>query len=496
MAAIKRKEEKLKQTLRELVQKEENRICMDCPTKSPQYVVLNFNTFVCTTCSALHRNLQHRVKGISMSQFTEEEVKALKDGGNMKAARIWRANWRPQSFPMPKEGDEKAIAAFIKMTYIERKWYSEQAAEEEAIKASLATVQPGDVGFEPPRVRTLTPPTAATAHHPHAPAAPIAPVAASPSVAKRPAQATPAAATHAGGQDVNLLFGTPAAAPKPAPKASAIEETDLFLSGATTTTPAAPAPAPAPKKSLNVDDLFGPSQGAPAGPFGRGPPPPPGFGAGNDPFAPNPPAGGYGYPGQQGQPPFGGAPGGYGQAQGGYGYPPQGPGGYPPGPGGFPNPGGFPPGPGGYPNGPQTPNYGNPGASGPFGPGPQVGGGWGQPPVQQQQQQGFGHPSGPFGQPPAGGPFGGPPPTWRGPPPAAPPQRGPAPIAPSAGGWEPPTPPGQNPFSSASAAEKKHTDDLFASLGTSFGGSAAAPKPAPKPAAPAAPASTDFNPFL
>lgn len=33
MASAKRKEEKMKQMLRELVQREDNRVCMDCPTK-------------------------------------------------------------------------------------------------------------------------------------------------------------------------------------------------------------------------------------------------------------------------------------------------------------------------------------------------------------------------------------------------------------------------------------------------------------------------------
>lgn len=37
------------------------------------------NMFFCTPCS---RQFGHRVKGISMSTFTAEEVEALKNGGN------------------------------------------------------------------------------------------------------------------------------------------------------------------------------------------------------------------------------------------------------------------------------------------------------------------------------------------------------------------------------------------------------------------------------
>lgn len=39
------------------------------------------------TCSGLHREFQHKCKGISMSKWTAEEVKAIEAGGNLKADR-------------------------------------------------------------------------------------------------------------------------------------------------------------------------------------------------------------------------------------------------------------------------------------------------------------------------------------------------------------------------------------------------------------------------
>nr|POE62360.1 isoform 3 of probable adp-ribosylation factor gtpase-activating protein agd14 [Quercus suber] len=54
---------------------------MDCE-QGPQYVCTNFWTFVCTICSGVHREFSHRVKSISMANFSAEEVSALQGGGN------------------------------------------------------------------------------------------------------------------------------------------------------------------------------------------------------------------------------------------------------------------------------------------------------------------------------------------------------------------------------------------------------------------------------
>ena len=61
-----------------------NRECLDCTEKGPQAIVLNFSTFVCTVCSGIHREFNHRIKGISMSKFTSEEVAEMEAKGNDK----------------------------------------------------------------------------------------------------------------------------------------------------------------------------------------------------------------------------------------------------------------------------------------------------------------------------------------------------------------------------------------------------------------------------
>ncbi|KAF4323743.1 hypothetical protein BBO99_00000833 [Phytophthora kernoviae] len=80
----KHQEERLIQELRDFQRSNvTNRRCFDCNEMMPQYVCLDFNTFVCTACSGIHREFAHRVKSISMSKFTESEVKNMvKFGGN------------------------------------------------------------------------------------------------------------------------------------------------------------------------------------------------------------------------------------------------------------------------------------------------------------------------------------------------------------------------------------------------------------------------------
>ena len=60
MATNKKIEEKYQRLLKEVQKRPENRKCFDCTGRANQYVVLEFNTFVCTTCSGIHRELQHR----------------------------------------------------------------------------------------------------------------------------------------------------------------------------------------------------------------------------------------------------------------------------------------------------------------------------------------------------------------------------------------------------------------------------------------------------
>lgn len=61
----------------------ENKSCFDCHEKGTMYCVMApFGVFVCSTCAGIHREFSNKVKGISMSNFTEQETKFLAENGN------------------------------------------------------------------------------------------------------------------------------------------------------------------------------------------------------------------------------------------------------------------------------------------------------------------------------------------------------------------------------------------------------------------------------
>lgn len=67
-------------TLRQLP---ENKKCFDCQQKGTMYcVMMNFHVFVCSACAGIHREMTHKVKGISMCVFSDQELKDLTENGN------------------------------------------------------------------------------------------------------------------------------------------------------------------------------------------------------------------------------------------------------------------------------------------------------------------------------------------------------------------------------------------------------------------------------
>ena len=74
----------IKQTSMEgLRQQQDNKTCFDCHEKGTMYCVMApFGVFVCSTCAGVHREFNHKVKGISMSNFSDAEIKFLAESGN------------------------------------------------------------------------------------------------------------------------------------------------------------------------------------------------------------------------------------------------------------------------------------------------------------------------------------------------------------------------------------------------------------------------------
>ena len=89
----------------------------------PNYVDTTHNVFVCTSCSGLHRELQYKIKGISLSNFTEEEVAAIASMGNTKFNEVYLSRFGDQS--VPNTTDQAKFKEFIRHKYVDKRWHAD-----------------------------------------------------------------------------------------------------------------------------------------------------------------------------------------------------------------------------------------------------------------------------------------------------------------------------------------------------------------------------------
>jgi len=113
--------------IRKIARVDSNKTCVDCPEKMPSYINFTHHTFVCTKCSGIHRELQFKVKGISMTVFTADDVKSMQEGGNARHNAKYMARHSPREYPIPNGSDINKLREFIRMKYLDKRWYSEDA---------------------------------------------------------------------------------------------------------------------------------------------------------------------------------------------------------------------------------------------------------------------------------------------------------------------------------------------------------------------------------
>merc|ERR1719340_157288 len=80
----------------------ENKKCFDCEQRGPTYVNITVGSFICTKCSGMLRGINppHRIKSISMSSFTPEEVEMMKSRGNTWCAQVWPGTYNKAQKPI------------------------------------------------------------------------------------------------------------------------------------------------------------------------------------------------------------------------------------------------------------------------------------------------------------------------------------------------------------------------------------------------------------
>lgn len=143
MPLSKKKSEQLVEEVKKLRKKKGNLVCCDCPKRNTTYVNITQWTFVCTGCSGMLRNHNIRVKSIHASGFTEHEVENLTNGGNIACDKQYLAKFKEgkNGYSKPAEDDTRKIDEFMRLKYVDKRWYSNKGKKSKKKKRKEAVVK-------------------------------------------------------------------------------------------------------------------------------------------------------------------------------------------------------------------------------------------------------------------------------------------------------------------------------------------------------------------
>ncbi|CDS36034.1 Arf GTPase activating protein [Echinococcus multilocularis] len=132
MSMNRKSQESSAKTLRDLASIQENRFCFDCGQRGPTYINISIGSFVCTGCGGALRKYNQRVKSMSVSNFSSQEIDFIKHRGNKACGKIYLA------LCDGKEPDERNsdFDDYLRLKYQVQKWYRtpDPAVEEEAFR--------------------------------------------------------------------------------------------------------------------------------------------------------------------------------------------------------------------------------------------------------------------------------------------------------------------------------------------------------------------------
>ncbi|KAM8850036.1 arf-GAP domain and FG repeat-containing protein 1b isoform 2-T2 [Spinachia spinachia] len=140
--AKRKQEETHLKMLREMTSLPANRKCFDCDQRGPTYVNMTVGSFVCTTCSGVLRGLNppHRVKSISMTTFTHQEIEFLQKHSNKVCKHIWLGLYDDRTLVVPDFREPQKVKEFLQEKYEKKRWYvpPDQARAVASVQASVS----------------------------------------------------------------------------------------------------------------------------------------------------------------------------------------------------------------------------------------------------------------------------------------------------------------------------------------------------------------------
>ncbi|XP_054624194.1 arf-GAP domain and FG repeat-containing protein 1b isoform X4 [Dunckerocampus dactyliophorus] len=152
-SAKRKQEETHLKMLREMTSLSANRKCFDCDQRGPTYVNMTVGSFVCTTCSGILRGLNppHRVKSISMTTFTQQEIEFLQKHSNEVCKHIWLGLYDDRTSVVPDFREPQKVKEFLQEKYEKKRWYvpPDQARAVASVQASVSGSSASSTGSTP-----------------------------------------------------------------------------------------------------------------------------------------------------------------------------------------------------------------------------------------------------------------------------------------------------------------------------------------------------------